>query len=94
MSTPLRHGCADHISNPQEDCEYCKASNRVLEAARSSEGAVTCSDLAAELEAALVRLGELRQGTSEVWGWDEEWTCVQTALSNALDRERSRSATD
>jgi len=85
--------CDYHAETGKDSCPSC-GNNFALGAARSEPESVTCSDLAAELEAALVRLGELRQGTSEVWGWDEEWTCVQTALSNALDRERSRSATD
>jgi len=85
MSTPLRHGCADHISNPQEDCEYCKASNRVLEAARPSEGSVTCSDLICELEAALKEMEGLDDGY-----WDGA-AKVQSTIKKALEKERGRS---
>ena len=54
--------------------------------------AVRSSDLLAELEVALRRLIELRDGTSECWGWDDEWEQVKAALEHAVESEKGRSA--
>jgi len=36
MSRPLEYGCAGHLSDPQEACEYCQINNRLFTAARES----------------------------------------------------------
>ena len=36
MSAPLEYGCASHLSDPQEACEYCQINNRLFTAARES----------------------------------------------------------